>query len=201
MRAGGGDGGDSARGREFAYRRPTSVRPRAGGREPAQVGVHGEHVARAADAAERYHRVQRAAVGGRRGPGRRAARARPAEDRHCRPTPTLPHQRCARHSPQTSTLARPGGSVRRPDSRPARAAAGPTCVARRMGRELERQLGLASAAARRSSARSLVEDGARDGPEPRRGHPLPAAPQSDAARGVRLDSRRARAMAHTAGAT
>ena len=45
--------------------------PRAGGCQPAQVAVPGEHVPRAADAAERHHRLLRDAPGGGRGPGRR----------------------------------------------------------------------------------------------------------------------------------
>ena len=42
--------------------------PRARGREPAQVAVPGQHVPRAADAAERHHRLLRDAPGGGRGP-------------------------------------------------------------------------------------------------------------------------------------
>ena len=44
--------------------------PRAGGRQPAQVAVPGEHEPRAAHAAERDHRLLRDAPGGGRGPRR-----------------------------------------------------------------------------------------------------------------------------------
>ena len=47
-----------------------------GDRQPAQVAVPGEHVPRAADAAERHHRLLRDAPGGGRRPGRRRLPAR-----------------------------------------------------------------------------------------------------------------------------
>ena len=57
-------------------RRPAASLPR---RQPAQVAVPGEHEPRAADAAERDHRLLRDAPGGGRGPRRRGVPARPAD--------------------------------------------------------------------------------------------------------------------------
>ena len=70
--------------------------PGAGGREPPQVGVPRQHVPRAADAAERHHRVQRDAPGGGSGPERRGLRPRSPEDQRGRQAPPRAHQRRAR---------------------------------------------------------------------------------------------------------
>ena len=72
-----------------------SSRRRAGarGREPPQVAVPGQHVPRAADAAERHHRLHRDAPGGSRGPARGGLRPRPPADQRGRQAPARADQR------------------------------------------------------------------------------------------------------------
>ena len=70
--------------------------PGARGREPPQVRVPGEHVPRAADTAERHHRLQRDAPGGGPGPERRGLRPRPPADQRRRQAPPRAHQQRAR---------------------------------------------------------------------------------------------------------
>ncbi len=70
--------------------------PAAPGGRPAQVGVPRQHVARAAHAAQRHHRLQRDAAGGRRRPRRRAVHRRPRQDQRGRQAPAGADQRRAR---------------------------------------------------------------------------------------------------------
>ena len=74
-------------------RRAPAPVPRARGRQRAQVGVPGEHVARAADAAERDHRLLAGAARGHRRRGQREAGGVPRRHPHLREPPAGAHQR------------------------------------------------------------------------------------------------------------
>ena len=78
------------------FPRDRGQEPPARGGRPSQVGVPGQHVPRAAHAAQRHHRLQRDAPGGRRRPRRRAVHRRPQEDQRGRQAPAGADQRHAR---------------------------------------------------------------------------------------------------------
>jgi GAF domain-containing protein len=70
--------------------------PPARGGRPSQVGIPGQHVPRAAHAAQRHHRLQRDAPGGRRRPRSGAVHGRSQEDQRGGQAPAGADQRGAR---------------------------------------------------------------------------------------------------------
>ena len=80
------------------------------GGQPAQVAVPGEHVPRAADAAQRHHRLLRDAPGRGRGPRPGGADPGPPEGQRRRQAPARPDQR---HPGPLQDRGRPDGPLRR----------------------------------------------------------------------------------------